>query len=147
MTETNKKEFRFFVKIRKHSSGKSVLANVVYYKTDMTFEFFMKWKWYFEYRAALLRVKEPRAYVEYIHGNYEYILPEDIYRAKLKNLIRAAKSERTQVRRAIANAKRNWSEMFPIEEHPKWGATIAKLEYYQKRLNDLLVEQERNEKP
>lgn len=142
MKNDNSKEFRFFVKIRKDSNHVAALAKVLYYKTDMTFEFFMKWKWYFEYRAALLRVKEPRAFVEYIHGSYEYVLPEDKYRIKLKNLIRAAKSERTQVRRAIENAKRNWSEMFPIEEHPKWGATIAKLEYYEKRLTDLLQEQE-----
>ncbi len=141
MTIDNSKEFRFYVKIYMNSAGKKIMANVVYYKSDMTFDFFMKWKWFFEYRAALLRVKEPRAYIEYSHGSYEYIIPKEIYRVKLENMIRAAKSQRTQVSRAIRDARNNWNEMFPIEEHPKWGKTLAKLQYYEKRLNDLLEEQ------
>lgn len=31
---------------------------------DLTFEMMTKWKWYFEYRAALLKVKYPKSYIE-----------------------------------------------------------------------------------
>jgi len=47
MNNDNQKEFRFYVKIIKNSTKSILDRKVVYYKTDMTFDFFMRWKWYF----------------------------------------------------------------------------------------------------
>jgi len=43
--------------------------------TDLPFKVLIKWKWYFEYRKALLKVKHPRLKVE-LH-QYDYI-PESL---------------------------------------------------------------------
>ncbi len=73
MITANNIEKRFFVKIRfTNDSKNSCLAPTVYYRTNMSFQLFIKWKWYFEYRKALLIVKYPRAFVEMTSGSFDY---------------------------------------------------------------------------
>ncbi|MDR1370149.1 MAG: hypothetical protein LBJ72_08525 [Dysgonamonadaceae bacterium] len=92
MNENNNIERRFFIKIRLNKDSKyESLAEVYYYRTDMTLEFYFRWKWYFDYRAALVRVQNPKAFIEYTCGSYEYILPADEYKNKVYNLLLAAK--------------------------------------------------------
>jgi hypothetical protein len=143
-THDNSKETRIYAKILFGESGKSALAKCVYFRNDMTVDFFQRWKWYFKYRAALLRVKNPKAYIDYVHGPYEYILPENQYKKKLENNIKAAKSKLTEYSNKIARAKANWSEIFPIEDHPGWKKTKEKKEYYELRLQILKQEYETN---
>ena len=142
--EKSDKERRMFAKIRFYKDNKySTLAEVYYFKNDMTIDFFHRWKWYFEYRAALLRVQNPHSFIELSTGSYEYILPEEEYRTKLQNLLTAAKRKRTEFYRKIEYVKTNWNELFPMEEHPKWNKVQQKLSYYEERV--LLLENELSE--
>jgi len=140
--DSNIIEIRFFVKIRFSATGQRALAETVYFKNDMTFSFYSKWEWYFKYRAALLQVKHPKAFVEFSQGSYELILAETEYKEKLENLIRAAKSKITEFERKQQNLLDNWSEIFPIEQHPDWTKIVQKMEGYRLRLNSLTTEYE-----
>lgn len=143
MKENNGTERRCYVKILFYKESRySALAETVYYKNDMDIDFFMRWKWYFQYRGALLRVQNPHAYIELSHGSYEYELPEDKYRRKVYNLLLAAKRKLTQYLRQIEYVKVNWDELFPMEEHPKWIKVQAKLTYYEERVQVLSKEYE-----
>ena len=138
MDEKNNIELRFFVKIRFHKENKySALAEVYYYKDNMNLDFFMRWMWYFEYRAALLRVQNPHAFIEMTKGSYQYTLPEDSYKNKVHNLLLAAKRNLTKYKNQIDYVKKNWDELFPTEEHPKWTKVQDKLQYYESRVKTL----------
>lgn len=138
MDENNNIERRFYVAIR-HGEKESA-AEVVYFKNDMTFQFFIRWKWYFEYREALIRVRNPRSFVRLSHGSYEFKLPEDVYKKKIKDLLSAAKRKRTEFQRKIDYARENWNELFPIDEHPKWIKVEEKLKRYEDRVEALSKE-------
>ena len=96
----------------------------------MTFQFYCRWKWYFEYRAALLKVKYPKANVEIRHGSYDYVLKADFYEEKLRNLLTASKGKKTEFENKIKKARENWNSFFPIEEDVNWGKVQAKLKAY-----------------
>jgi hypothetical protein len=96
------------------------IAQTVYYKNDMHFDLFFKWLWYFEYRAALLKVANPKNYVKLLTGSYAYTLPKDDYIKKLKDNIKARKGTVTGIKNKMALAKKHWAFLFPIEEDPDW---------------------------
>jgi hypothetical protein len=129
----NKKEVRNYVKILFSESGIAALHDVRYFKNDMTVMFYMKWKWYFEYRAALLKVQHPKALVEYRTGPYEYVLPDDEYKMKVKNHYLSNKRQQSKFKNKINLIRKNWSELFPIEEHPDWKKVNDKLNYYKEQ--------------
>jgi len=64
-----KSERRVFVKITFNEKGISSLRKTVYFRNDMRADFFQRWRWYFEYRAALLRVKYPKSFIELYHDS------------------------------------------------------------------------------
>lgn len=138
----NNIEIRLYVKILFSKSGSQALRETAYFRDDMTVQFYERWRWYFEYRAALLKVKHPKSYVQLNQGNYEYVLPEDELRTKLENKIRAAKSMVTQIDRKMQNLIDNWSELFPIDHHPDWTKIVQKKDYYRLQLNLLITEYE-----
>ena len=132
--KTNDKiEKRFFAKIRLSKDYKA-LAKTVYLRKDLTFELFRKYKWFFLYREALLRIKYPRYFIELTLGNYDYELPEVIYKKKLRNKLISKKRNVTKFSNQIAIARASWNELFPIESHPKWSKVLEKLKRYQKEL-------------
>jgi len=144
--EDNSKERRYYAKIRLNKNcevPEPVATEVYYYRNDMTFDFIIRWKWYFKYRAALLQVKYPRGFVEFTHGGYDYVLPEDVHKKKVYNLLVAAKRKRTEFENKITHARKNWCELFPIEDHPQWVKVEEKLEYYEKRVVTLKNEYEK----
>ena len=126
-----KSETRIFVKILFSESGKSALGEVHYFRNEMRVDFFVRWKWYFEYRAALLRVKYPKGYIKLETGPYEYVLPEDKYLEKVKNQYLSDKRQLTKFKNKLNYIRKNWNELFPIEENPDWIKVTKKLEWYQ----------------
>lgn len=132
MFQTNNKiETRIYVKISFNEKGISALRKTVYFRNEMRVDFFVRWKWYFEYRAALLRVKHPKAFIELNHGPYEYVLPEDKYREKIKNQYLSDKRQLTKFKNKLNSIRENWKELFPIEENPDWIKVTKKLEWYE----------------
>lgn len=140
-TLPNNIERRLFVKILFSATGSRALAETAYYRNDMTIAFYHRWKWFFEYRAALLKVKNPHALVDYFQGAYDYELPEDELRKKLENKIRAAKGKITEFNRKLKKLIDSWSELFPIEEHPDYSKISGRLNWYKENLQLLLNEQ------
>jgi len=117
-------EQRWVVRIR---VGNLPLARQAYFRNEMTYEFYARWKWFFEYRAARIKVANPRVQVHYEATAYKYTLPEHEYRTKLQNKLIRRKGQVTEFRNKIANARANYNELFPIEEHPHWVKVQAKL--------------------
>lgn len=134
------KEKRFFAYILFNEHGKYQPYEKVYFRNEMTLPFLMKWKWYFKYREAILRVKYPKAYIELRTGPYDYILPKNELQKKLKNNLSAAKRKLTEFKNKITYERENWNELFPIEEHPKWADIEKKLNYYKERVDLLNAE-------
>lgn len=131
MTTNERIEQRWYVSIKFSKDPKHwCLIPVCYYRNGMTFEFYCKWLWYFEYRVALLRVKYPKCKVEMRHGSYDYILPSDFYETKLRNLLTASKAKKTEFENKIQKARENWNSFFPIEEDVSWNKVQAKLKEY-----------------
>lgn len=128
-----KSETRIFVKILFSETGKSALGEVHYFRNEMRVEFYQKWKWYFEYRAALLRVKFPKAYIKLETGPYEYVLPEDKYQEKVKNRYLSDKRQLTKFKNQLNSIRKNWNELFPIEENPDWIKVTKRLEWYESK--------------
>lgn len=138
----NNTEKRIYVKILFSITGIQPLATAAYYRNDMTVQFYHRWKWYFDYRAALLKVKHPKSFVSLYQGAYDYVLPEVEYRTKLENKIRAAKGRITEFDGKLKNLIDTWHELLPIEHHPDWTKIVQKKDYYRLQLNLLITEYE-----
>ena len=61
---------------------------VVYYRNSLPFYVVVKWKWYFEYLAARIKVCNPRIKVKLIIGQQNLLQGDEYKREKIKNLIK-----------------------------------------------------------
>jgi len=129
---------RIYVKIVFQEANIRALAKCVYYKDAMTVNFFYRWKWFFDYRAALLRVKHPKAYIEITSGPYQYTPPEEEVAKLIADKIRGKKAMITKVENRINQAKQEWNELFPIEENMHYQKALFKLETLNKELQELI---------
>ena len=112
-------ETRYFVRIR-------MGHDQLYYRNDMLPDFFFRWQWFFDYRAALVKVKNPRKTVYCEKGTYQYVLPENDYREKLRSLEIKRKAQLTQFNNKLKALKANWKELFPLEDHPEYKRILEK---------------------
>lgn len=97
--------------------------------TGLSNEMLIKWRWYFEYRQALLKVKYPKLKVEMSDCVYqpETLCDKEIVAKKLRNKLIAKKRKITEFTRKMNHAKDNWNELFPIEENPVFLKVSEKL--------------------
>lgn len=96
---------------------------------DLPFHVYSKYIWYFRYRHALVRVAHPRAQISFncIKEDIDHrTLKEKRYK-RLKSSWASAKGQVTKFQSQLDEAKNNWTEVFPIEDHPHWGKIIEKL--------------------
>jgi len=129
---------RFYVKI---IAGKlRQCTETIYYRTDLPFNIFNKWQWYFKYREALYRIKNPRYYIELSMGSYDYVPPKEEVIKILINKIRAKKGKITEYKTKIRIAEQTWDEMFSIAENDLFKKAKAKIERYQIELTELEIE-------
>ena len=124
------KEKRFYAKIVIGLYNKKV----VYYRSDMTSEQFMKWKWYFEYRAAKYKVLNPREKVELLTGNFDFVPTFKLLEKRLKDALKGAKSAYTKYNNKLQAAickleKENSKSLFQkrVEDDPSWPQVKQKL--------------------
>ena len=66
---------------------------VVYYRGKLPVDIAIKWKWYFEYLAARIKVRHPRRKVELIIGPQTLLLGDEYVQEEIKNLLRHRKSK------------------------------------------------------
>lgn len=130
-----------WVKIRMGKNQGS--AEVMYFKKDMSINFYFHWMWYFKYRAALYQVENPKSFVEYSTGSYDYIPEKEQVAKRLKDRIISKKAKLTIVHKEWKAFKENYNSLFPLESHPKYQATIDainKLAFELRTMEDELEE-------
>lgn len=66
---------------------------VVYYRGQISIDMLEKWRWYFEYLAARIKVKHPRRKVELTIGRQTLLLGDEYVQEKIKNLLRHRRSK------------------------------------------------------
>lgn len=101
---------------------------LLYKNKGFTLEQFVKWKWYFEYRAALYKIQNPKLHIEVQQTQY-FDLPEKHIREKdLKNKIKSAKGDITKIKNKIRKFKDKGGDLFP-ESNPSYQKALTKLNY------------------
>jgi hypothetical protein len=130
----------WYVRIRQ--GPQQALAESVYYRKDMTFEFMTRWKWYFLYREARYRVEAPKAFTELSIGNYEADprTTNEIKAKRLRDRITNKKGKITEISNRMKKAREKWNSLFPIEEDPWWSPALAKIEELQCELATMELE-------
>lgn len=91
MEKLDLEKVEFFVKIALYK-GCHVDA-VVYYRRRMDINFFLRWRWYFEYIAARIKVAHPRERVEFSGGRIDLLTPEAYIEKKRESLLRAKRGQ------------------------------------------------------
>lgn len=66
---------------------------VVYYRRGMNIDFVLRWRWYFEYLAARLKVLFPREKVELLCGRIDLLTPDAYISKKRESLLKAKKGQ------------------------------------------------------
>ena len=99
---------------------------------DLPWFIMCKYKWYFDYRAALLKVNYPKFKVDHTWGKYEKKGKSRMEHLKTKYA--AAKGQVTKMENQIAKAEKNWNKLFPIEDNPGYQKYLVKLSDKKKQL-------------
>lgn len=81
----------FFVKITLYKGCH--VDSVVYYRRYMNIDFVLRWRWYFEYLAARLKVANPREKVEILCGRIDLLTPAAYAEKKRESLLRAKRGQ------------------------------------------------------
>lgn len=100
------------------------VEEVVYYRYKLPLWLVEKWKWYFEYLAARIKVKNPRRKVELLIVACETPCGEDYISEHAKNFLRAKKIKLKKLRSGhyeddlfgLAKEKRSKEEEAVLEE-------------------------------
>ena len=109
---------------------------------NFTFQLFCKYRWYFEYRYALLRVQYPKNLIE--HNQLRRELNEKEIVDSMKNKIIGKKRTITKYKNKLLLFKQNWVSLFSFEDYEPYIAAVAKIARLEKELIEL--EKEYNEK-
>ncbi len=110
----------------------------VYFSKGFTFDSYMRWKWYLDYRAALIKVQHPRWWVDVITGKTPYI-PTDVEQLKrLNDKITGKRRTISMYRNRINEAREKWTELFPLEDRADYKRAMIKIETLEHDLVDLL---------
>lgn len=75
----------------------------VYYRYNMPLSLVEKWKWYFEYLTARIKVSNPRNRVELIIVQQNTLCGDDYVQEKIKNLLKHCKAELNKLERMTVN--------------------------------------------
>lgn len=112
-------------------------GKLMHYWTGLPFKTYMKFQWYFQYRAALIKVQNPRLFVEICPFQYDHVLKVDEIRKRLTDRQRSAKAKVTEFTNKIELAKRHWNQLFPIEEDDLYKRAMTKLELKKNEVTEL----------
>ena len=125
-------DFRWVIKISLHrNTYKASDAKVMYYKKDLTFELFNRWKWFFRYRAALIQVQHPKQFVELEFIKVKFTPDLQVLLKRAKDKFIGAKATLTKYQNKKQEMEDSWNELFPIEQHPKYMFVMDKIDEYE----------------
>ena len=129
------KLFGFMIKVYNGEYPTSGIKEV-YRWNNYKFNQFIKWKWYFEYRVALLRVKYPRNHID--ARQFDEPLTYKTKMEILKSKISSQKGQVTKIKNAIKKYEQHWDELFPIEEDLNYIKAKNKLIEAKNKLDELI---------
>lgn len=133
---------KLFGHIIKVYAGKYPNSDIieVYKWQGYKFEQFIKWQWYFEYRAALLRVKYPKNHIYSMQ--FDEPLTKKTSLEILNSNISSQRGQVTKIKNAIYDFQKNWDELFPIESHPLYTKALKKLNEAENKLESLIKQKQ-----
>ena len=101
---------------------------------QLTFPMAIKWRWYFEYRAALMKVQNPLYRVEF-HWGKEMAATKSLEQNR-NNKIRACKAKITEMNNKLKAflVDKSSKELFSYEDHPSVLKYQERLEKYKQKL-------------
>ena len=79
------------------------VEEVVYYRSGMTPDFVDRWLWYFEYLAALVKVKNPRRRVEFYKGPQEVLLGKEWHEYRRLAMIKSRNIKLKKLEKGVVN--------------------------------------------
>lgn len=74
------------------------IDDVVYYRSGMTPDFVTRWRWYFEFLAALVKVANPRRRVEVWSGPVDIMLGDEWHQHRRAALLKSRHIKLKQLR-------------------------------------------------
>lgn len=105
---------------------------------NLSFELFCKYKWYFEYRYALLRIKYPRNLIR--HDQFKRDLNEVEKVDVLKNKIIGKKRTITKYKNKLAVYVQKWNSLFPVSDDEPYKKAVEKIQRLEDELNILMCD-------
>lgn len=95
----------YIIKINLYGEGDTEyqVDKVVYYRYDFPYMMVYRWRWYFEYIAALVKVHYPHRKVELIieQNSEGYLAGQDYIEKKTKNLLSSLRSQLTRLEKGV----------------------------------------------
>lgn len=113
---------------------------------NLSFEVRNKWQWYFEYRAALLKVNNPRSLVENIWGksDIDESTPISLKINSVKKRITVVKQLLTKHKNLLSKYKETESgKLFPDINSARFKSSLQKIKNEETEL--IILEKELNE--
>lgn len=101
---------------------------------DFKLDLFCKYKWYFEYRYALLRIKYPKNLIR--HGEFKRDLTQIEFVDHLKNKIIGKKRTISKYKNKLSQFVNNCNSLFPIDDYEPYIAAVAKIARLEKELTE-----------
>lgn len=74
---------------------------VVYYNGNLPLDMCVRWKWYFEYLASLVKVANPKRRVEFYCGRQDLPLGQDYIEVKTKTLLKGKRSQLSKLDKQV----------------------------------------------
>ena len=105
-----------------------LVQDVVYYRSKMPMNLALRWRWYFEYIAALLKVKHPRRTVRLFITKQELKTGTDYIAEKRTTLLRAKRAQIKKLQHKTASDLFGFAENERLAKINKLQEEIAALE-------------------
>lgn len=102
----------------------------------LPFKVFTKWRWYLEYRSALLRVKYPRHFHHIDWGVTRDIAPKE-YVTVLEDRLKRRKGLVTEWKNKLRMFEESWNSLFPFEEDVTYQKAVEKIKKHEAELMKL----------
>lgn len=112
------------------------------YWSNMPFNLYYKYMWYFDYRAALLKVKYPKLNIKITAGVQKELGSEISEYHFNRNKIIAAKRKVTEFTNKLKVFSESYNKLFPIEEDELYITLNTRLKDKKNRLVELEKRQE-----
>lgn len=117
-------------------SEERATAKCIYYRGDIAPFILQKYRWYFDYLVALVRVNFPRYYIELTIDKADYTPPKEEMIAWLQNKVNFRIRKVGAMKRNTVLAKENFTELFPIEETDDWKNYLSKIRRYENDIEE-----------